>query len=441
MNVNEILNQLNARKMGSYFSCTCPKCGHHEAFVYISDINAYLEDSKKRIPIRCNRMEKCGQVTYMDELGLDDSQQSVTPVAPIQSESRVEMTDDAIRALDCFFAMPPMVGHSCPVSSYRGLSAKTLKNYGVVFGSGACRTFVDMITSTEKAKQEFYGRKYTTRNYQERDVFLPIYDEDGKLSRILLRTSDKTVKQDKKEIQVIIREGKPEIWNLHDLLDESKPVVFITEGAYDAMSIAQALDDDSVGVVSLPGVRKYRQVLRMVESHPEIASKTFVLAFDNDVAGNKVVAKAMKAFRDKELDVRRYLPEAKDCNDALQQDADAFRNSLEAFLHGDGETVVKTGHGHPVIKAGQKPQRPSIKAEQKRPAVKAEKQQPAVKAGKQQPAVKAGKQHPVIKAELKPQRPSIKTEQKQSAVKLKNRSSVHLNIKKERSENNAAHKG
>lgn len=396
MNVNEILTQLNARKMGSYFSCTCPKCGHHEAFVYISDINAHLEDSKKRIPIRCNRMEKCGQVTYMDELGLDDSQQSVTPVAPIQSESRVEMTDDAIRALDCFFAMPPMVDHSCPVSSYRGLSAKTLKRYGVVFGSGACRTFVDMITSTEKAKQEFYGRKYTTRNYQERDVFLPIYDEDGKLSRILLRTSDKSVKQDKKEIQVIIREGKPEIWNLHDLLDESKSVVFITEGAYDAMSIAQALDDDSVGVVSLPGVRKYRQVLRMVESHPEIASKTFVLAFDNDVAGNKVVAKAMKAFRDKRLNVRRYLPEAKDCNDALQQDAEAFRDSLEAFLHGDGEAVVKTGHGYPVIKTEQKPQRPSVKTEQ-----------PAVKAGKQQPA-----------------------------VKLKNRSSVHLNIKKERSESN-----
>lgn len=390
MNVNEILQQLNARKMGSYFSCTCPKCGHHEAFVYISDINAHLEDSKKRIPIRCNRMEKCGQVTYMDELGLDDSQQSVTPVAPIQSESRVEMTDDAIRALDCFFAMPPMVDHRRPVSSYRGLSDETLKHYGVVFGSGACRTFVDMITSTENAKAAFYGKKYTTRNYQERDVFLPIYDEDGKLSRILLRTSDKSVKQDKKEIQVIIREGKPEIWNLHDLLDESKQTVFITEGAYDAMSIAQALDDDSVGVVSLPGVRKYRQVLRMVESHPEIASKTFVLAFDNDVAGNKVVAKAMKAFKSKGLDVRRYLPEAKDCNDALQQDAEAFRDSLEAFLHGDGETVVKTGHGYPVIKT-----------------------------------------------EQKPQRPSVKTEQKQPAVKLKNRSSVHLNIKKrERSESN-----
>lgn len=422
MNVNEILTQLNARKMGSYFSCTCPKCGHHEAFVYISDINAYLEDSKKRIPIRCNRMEKCGHVTYMDELGLDNSHQSVTPVAPIQSESRVEMTDNAIRALDCFFAMPPMVDHSCPVSSYRGLSAKTLKHYGVVFGSGACRTFVDMITSTEKAKQEFYGRKYTTRNYQERDVFLPIYDEDGKLSRILLRTSDKSVKQDKKEIQVIIREGKPEIWNLHDLLDESKQTVFITEGAYDAMSIAQALDDGSVGVVSLPGVRKYRQVLRMVEAHPEIASKTFVLAFDNDVAGNKVVAKAMKAFKDKGLDVRRYLPEAKDCNDALQQDAEAFRDSLEAFLHGDGETVVKTRHGHPVIKAGQKS---AIKDEQKpqRPSVKTEQKQPAIKAGQNQPAVKA---------EQKPQQP---------AIKLKNRSSVHLNIKKERSESNATHKG
>lgn len=402
MNVNEILTQLNARKMGSYFSCTCPKCGHHEAFVYISDINAYLEDSKKRIPIRCNRMEKCGQVTYMDELGLDDSQQSVTPVAPIQSESRVEMTADAIRALDCFFAMPPMVDHSCPVSSYRGLSDETLKHYGVVFGSGACMTFVDMITSTENAKAAFYGKKYTTRNYQERDVFLPIYDEDGKLSRILLRTSDKTVKQDKKEIQVIIREGKPEIWNLHDLLDESKQTVFITEGAYDAMSIAQALDDNSVGVVSLPGVRKYRQVLRMVESHPEIASKTFVLAFDNDVAGNKVVAKAMKAFKSKGLDVRRYLPEAKDCNDALQQDAEAFRDSLEAFLHGDDKKpqrpVVKTGQGHPVIKAGKK--QPSIKAEQKP-------QQTAIKARKQQPA-----------------------------IKLKNRSSVHLNIKKERSESN-----
>lgn len=327
--IRNALNSLRARQMGSYFICDCPKCGQHEAYIYIDDVNKLLKDGHHRVPIRCNRQNRCGETSYLNDIAETDGPAASN--APIQPKSSVEMTSEGIHVLDAYFGKN--IQHKVEFS-YRGISAANLTAHHVVYEK---RTLLGLFNATERSRKMFWGRKYQTASYRNRDMLFPVYDDKGTLVRILLRTRDPKMSPAKKEIQVIVRENTPEIWNIQDLLDPEKKIVFITEGAYDAMSITEVCHAPNVGVISISGVGKYRQIIRMIKKHEkETAGKIFILAFDNDPAGNRTVAKAMTEFSSAGLCVLRYLPLMKDCNESLQAGREAFAESLCSFFAQNG---------------------------------------------------------------------------------------------------------
>lgn len=67
MDINDVLKEFKATQSGDYYILYCPQCGRKEAYCYIEDINHWLEDSSYRIPIRCNRLNKCGETSYLND--------------------------------------------------------------------------------------------------------------------------------------------------------------------------------------------------------------------------------------------------------------------------------------------------------------------------------------------------------------------------------------
>ena len=68
MNLEEVLKKLNATLLGDYYTIICPKCGKKEAFLYLDDLYKYKQDSTHKVAIRCNRLNKCGEITYLNDL-------------------------------------------------------------------------------------------------------------------------------------------------------------------------------------------------------------------------------------------------------------------------------------------------------------------------------------------------------------------------------------
>ena len=122
----------------------------------------------------------------------------------------------------------------------------------------------------------------------------------------------------------MLQQGSTEVWNLKDILDSEKRTVVITEGVYDALSFKEV--DKKLGIVSLPGVRKYRQIINIVKNNIDICKdKTFVIATDNDEAGQKAKEKLIEEFEKMQIHYKTFdLGIYKDANEFLQENRIGF---------------------------------------------------------------------------------------------------------------------
>lgn len=311
MELEKVLVELNATLLGDYYTLICPKCGKKEAFLYLDDLYKYQKDKKHKIPIRCNRLNKCGETSFLNDFLDNDKNLDVTLPKP---RSSVQMTPEGVRLLKQFIHYA-IFSLNCDFKGFdsgiRGISNQTLKNNGVFIYS---KCFESLINSP-KAKS-FFSKKYRIKEYRNRDIFIPILNYEGEAERILLRSS--TMKDlKKKEIQVKLQDKAMEIWNISALLSDKK-YIFITEGVYDALSIKEV--NNSVEAISLPGVKKYKKLITEIKRNiDKCQNKVFVIATDSDSAGRKAAKEMYDALTKLNLKATYFdLKGYKDVNDYLQ---------------------------------------------------------------------------------------------------------------------------
>ena len=264
-------------------------------------------------------MNKCGKITYLNDIINVPIQIQKMP----KEKSPVQISEEGINFIRSFVHYSVETIH-CEYKDFdfdiRGISNKTLKENGVFYYSKG----FEQIVNSDELKRSF-SKKYRNKSYKGRNIFIPIFDIDGKLVRILLRS---TKNVEKKEIGLMLIQGSTEVWNLKDILDSKKKTVVITEGVYDALSFREV--NKKLGIVSLPGVRKYRQIISIVKDNIDICKdKTFVIATDNDEAGQKAKEKLIEEFEKMEINYKTFdLGIHKDANEFLQENRIGF--SLKA---------------------------------------------------------------------------------------------------------------
>lgn len=126
--------------------------------------------------------------------------------------------------------------------------------------------------------------------------------------------------------------GKPVLFNAKALY-EGHRAVFITEGAFDALSIIQC----GAVAIGLNSTSNIHTLLRYLNEKP--TESILLLALDNDVAGQKATGELQSGLN--QLHVRYQIVsicgDAKDPNEALQKDKEAFT----AAIHKAEEDALK----------------------------------------------------------------------------------------------------
>jgi len=273
MVLKDYLEKSHAENHGYYFIVTCPICHKKEAYLYMADIERQKKNPKHKIPIRCNRLNKCGKTTYLEEeIEIDES-----ALCQSKEAQKIGITEEGVDLLQTLCKMSKLL----PDFNFnlRGISNKILKDYGLLYLKDGWASFV-------KGKGSKFDKKYWSKNYQNRDILIPIYDLKGNLDRLLLRSAFSQCP--KKEIQVKLRKNASEIWNCADLINKDKPYVTITEGVYDALSIIEVAGKykNEIGIVSLPGVKKYKKIVNLIKDNFDACKdKVIIIAFDTDKGG------------------------------------------------------------------------------------------------------------------------------------------------------------
>ena len=156
--------------------------------------------------------------------------------------------------------------------------------------------------------------------------------------------------------------GAPGLFNGHILQEEGAQVVFITEGAFDALAICEA----GAEAIALNSTSNAEKLVKHLEKHPPAAGIAFVLCLDNDVAGKKATEVLQAGLLEQNISciTADICNGAKDPNEALVADRAAFVDAVEyarrsASKHPDSaayyisnlmaadmekqKTIVKTG--------------------------------------------------------------------------------------------------
>lgn len=321
MSLNDVLKQMGASNRGDYFMMYCPKCGKKEAFCYIDDINKWNKDHSHRIPIRCNRLNKCGEVSYLNDfLEGKVAQEEIK----IKERNPVKMSKEGVELLQsyCRYVTHTLHGNTHGFDfDLRGISNETMKKHGIIYNQ---KTFQSLLNQENTKK--YFGDKYRHKSYEDRDIIIPILNKEGIPERLLLRSSYRKEDNYKKEIQVMLVRRGVEIWNLQDLFGDNS-TVFVTEGVYDALSIKEVCPEASV--IALPGVGKYKQLLRIMKKEDIV--KNVVFCFDDDEAGQESIEKAKTAFKKENIPVYSLSVEG-DCNEMLQKNRKELEMEVKSAM-------------------------------------------------------------------------------------------------------------
>ena len=322
MNIKEYLTNANAIDCGEYYILTCPKCHHREAYMYKDDIG-----KKKQIPIRCNRLNNCGEKTLLDTANIDiEENLELTEEERRKEYSRERarvVTPDGAKYLSSIMKSGSMLqGFDF---DYRGISNKVLKKYNIVYLKEG------WIFWLKRRDEKLFGKMYFSPKYENRDILIPLYSINGELDRILLRSKDKQVEP--KEIQCRINKNGEEVFNIQALKSSAKNI-FVCEGAFDALSIIEATGDNGeITAVGLPGVGKWKKFLEVCKKTEEVKDKNIIFCFDNDDAGKKYQSEAVEAFQKNNLNTFSYeIYSYNDCNDFLVNEKAKFGFALKKFV-------------------------------------------------------------------------------------------------------------
>ena len=126
------------------------------------------------------------------------------------------------------------------------------------------------------------------------------------------------------------KQGKQQIFN-REALQGSEPV-FVTESIFDALSIIEAGGE----AISAGGTSGINLLLQAIQKYPVNAPR-LILTLDNDKAGINTQERAKTALKSLNFpfDVvgKDFFGNAKDANEALCTNGDAFRASVQQVIH------------------------------------------------------------------------------------------------------------
>lgn len=125
-----------------------------------------------------------------------------------------------------------------------------------------------------------------------------------------------------------MNEGKPSIFNLNAIYDNSKEAVFITEGYFDALSIIET----GAEAIALNSTSNANKLIDLLQSKRTQA--TLILCLDNDGAGQKATETLKGGLQ--RLNISYITADIcnghKDPNEALQADYKAFSEAISTAL-------------------------------------------------------------------------------------------------------------
>lgn len=344
VNLQDLLISLNAKKSGYYYLVTCPECGHHEAYLYISDIEKYQKGEIDKIPVRCNRQNKCGVTTYINDLdSLEINELPQVDEGDFVTKDAIEKTQELVRNKCNTCAYPDEF-------DWRGIPFSVLVNHKIVYLEHGWLSWMKTC-----GKNAFPERFTSNENYTKRNIVIPCYGYDGTIERVLLRARDAQIFP--KELTMVFKQESTPVWNKPALLKESAEIIFVTEGVPDALSVYTYLEDkrrqliekadefeedfssiytnsiyNHVEVVALPGVKNWRKMLEEILA-TKSQKKKFVICFDNDEAGQKSYEQMESEFKNRSILYGKFnLGQFKDMNDYLVGDKDAFYKEMTNTL-------------------------------------------------------------------------------------------------------------
>lgn len=330
LQINDKLKDLNATFKGDYWIVCCPTCGHKEAFIYLDDVEKAKENPKYKIPIRCNRLNKCGAKNYLEDIQIEE-------IPKISTQDIIGISENAIIKINSLAKLNHLlIGFDM---DWRGISNNTLKQNGIIY---LRKGLIDFMKSC--GKNAFDEKFFLKRCYQDRDLIIPIQDYDGNCQRLLLRSTKTLDDNMHKEISMRLYKKTSEVWNRKDLIDPEIHCIFATEGVPDGLSIKEV--SQNIGVISLPGVKKYKQIFKEIDTHKnELKDKKIIIAFDNDDAGKKYMEKFQEGLEERNIPFETFnLCGYKDMNEFLQADRTLFFEEVEkaAGIYKPKKKMLKT---------------------------------------------------------------------------------------------------
>lgn len=282
--LEDMLEEREAKDHGRYFICNCPSCEKPEAYVYKNNTQF----------ITCNRAEECGskhRIVYENVKSAEDVKlDSLKKQHPKLTDEQVDSINWLKKAFNHF---PENEESDLLNEGYRGLSPETTKHFVIDFQDE------NLVNAMFHKIEPLFDKDYRNNSFMtERNLISPIYDDDGNLERMLLRSSINE-KTKLKEISLIIDPSKDTRDFFIDVPDEAETIV-VTEALFDSLSFREIHDD--VGFIALTGSLKTRQVESYFKENEEFfKDKNILFALDNDNAGNNALQNLVRAVENNDI--------------------------------------------------------------------------------------------------------------------------------------------
>lgn len=350
------LAELSPEDKGNYYVLTCPGCGRREAYIY-----------KTGARIECNRRDKCGFSQslwdyFKEAKGLSQREtlEQLASLAGVQlqgdnsQDSRNEINKAEIwKAVVDFFRKELKGDSGKEAREYlrsRGYSEQEIERMGLglyvsvselkdyLLSSGYQGDALEWIISSLKSIPNDYK------------IVIPYYDPAGLVKGIIVRAISNEVKPKYRYNKGLTRETP---FNLDRARGNQELIV--VEGYLDALAIREksglgnviALGDSSLSQTKLTWCLKY-------------GAKSFILALDNDRAGEEGTEKAIKLLLGEGLKayVLRLPEDTKDPDELIRKKGpEAFKElskNPDKAVKWEAERIlrrpeIKTGKGRDEI--------------------------------------------------------------------------------------------
>lgn len=310
-NIENALNELNAKDKGHYYLCNCPECNEHEAFIYKNNTNF----------IQCNRENRCGErmlLQYHEKKSAHAEGEKIQKTFPSLSNDQEDSLTWSMRLFS--FAKTGLKSETLD-NGYRGLSKENVRKYIVDLQNK------EVVQYLFKKTSSLLGKDYSNNSWMcKRNLVFPLYNKNNILDRVLLRSSiDPTLEP--KEIQLIMNPSKDTKDFFIDIPKKTKTVVF-SESLLDALSFREV--DENCGFIALTGASKTRQLQAYIRENKNIfTDKHILIAMDDDKAGWKATRKLVDRLKtagiDENVSLFRYRNGYKDANEFLQVNREGFK--------------------------------------------------------------------------------------------------------------------